>query len=448
MEFEYKKNGISIDFRNVLNNFNCSKNAINPLELNEYSQKFIEIFLKIKEQRESNQIGFMKIPYDKTLVDDIEKVVESKKPIMENLLVLGIGGSALGNITIHDALNDPFHNLKYSDGYLPRIFVEDNIDPDKVHSLINILDLNKTVLNVITKSGTTPETMSTFFVLKDILKKKLGAEYKKHIVVITDPEKGVLRKIAIDEGFDSLSVPPELGGRFSVLSAVGLFSAAASGVNISELLQGARDMDDQCKNSTIYQNPAFIISAVKYILYLRGIKINVLMPYSSSLKSFADWYCQLIGESLGKKFDLDGKICHTGITPISALGTTDQHSQIQLYVEGPEDKLIIFLYVDKHEKKITIPDENLPSELSYFKGITLNDLFKAEGKGTASSLTESGRLNFAISVNKVTSKNLGQLFYLFEMVTMVMGMLLNINPFDQPGVDRGKILTKDFLKRK
>ncbi|MBU1627314.1 glucose-6-phosphate isomerase [bacterium] len=445
-EFEYKKNPITIDYKNMMIPNNNSNNAIHPLELEEYSETFRKISLVIDKRVKSGQIGFMKTPFNEIMVEEIERIVESKKPIMDNLLVLGIGGSALGNITIHDALNEQFHNLKCKKSGLPRIFIEDNIDPDRIHSLLSLLDLKKTVVNVITKSGTTPETMSTFFILKDLLKKQIGSDYKKHIVAITDPDKGVLRKMADEEGFDSLPIPPELGGRFSVLSPVGLFSASASGINIKELLQGSRDMDSQCKNPELLDNPAFLISALKYIQYRRGIKINVMMPYSSALKSFADWYCQLIGESLGKKYDLDGKICNSGITPISALGTTDQHSQLQLYIEGPEDKLVIFLFLKDYKEKIPIPDDNLPVELSYFKGVTLNDLFKAEGKGTAASLTECGRLNFAITIDELSPYILGQLFYLFEMVTMVLGMLMNINPFDQPGVDRGKVLTKEFLK--
>jgi glucose-6-phosphate isomerase len=445
--FVYKKNGFTIDYTNMMDEYNSSKFAFRTVELIKKAEIFKDISLYIKRQRNSDELGFLKLPYNIELIDEIKKMVDSKRPIMNNLLVLGIGGSALGNIAIHNALNDPFGNQNRNKP-CTNIFVEDNIDPDRIHSLLEYLDWSKTVVNVITKSGTTPETMATFFIVKKILQEKLGKEYKNNVIVTTDPEKGILRRIALEEGFDILHIPQNVGGRFSVLSAVGLFSAYASGVDISELLHGARDMDSECRKTDFFKNPAYICAAMKYIAYLQGIRINVFMPYSSALKTFSDWYCQLIGESLGKKFDLNGNIHQHGITPVSAVGSTDQHSQLQLYIEGPEDKLIIFLFVENYKNKISIYDENLPDELSYFKGVTLNDLLNAEGRATATSLTERGRLNFEIKIEKVSPYIIGGLFYLFEMVTLIMGKLLNINAFDQPGVDRGKVLTKEFLKRK
>jgi len=447
-EFIYSNRGLTIDFTNMMAGHNNSHYAIKTSEFAEFAEKSSTISLKIKENRESHRYGFMELPYNDSLIDDIERIVESKRSFMDNLLLLGIGGSALGNITTHNALNDPFHNLKFDQKNYPRIFIEDNIDPDRIHALFDYLDWERTVVNVITKSGTTPETMASYFVAMKYLKERVGDDYSKHVVAITDPEKGLLRKIAEQKGFDTLPIPPNVGGRFSVLSSVGLFSAAATGIDIGEILRGAKDMDIECRNEDLYRNPALLCAALKYIPYKRGIRINVLMPYSSALKNFSSWYCQLIGESLGKKYDLSGNVCHEGITPVQALGATDQHSQIQLYNEGPEDKIIIFIFVEKHDNEVVIPDESIPEELSYLKGITINELLKAEGRSTAISLKENGRLNFEIGIQRLTPYSLGQLFYLFEMVTSILGMLLNINPFDQPGVDRGKVLTKEFLTKK
>jgi len=446
-EFKYEKNGLIIDYKHMMKPLNSSKFAISSSDLKEKSYLFNDMGAYIEERRRSGELGFMDLPYDLKQVDEIESLVESKRSIMDNLLVLGIGGSALGNIAINNALNDPF-NSTYTNGNYPRIFVEDNIDPDRIHSLFEHIDWKRTVVNVITKSGTTPETMATFFIAKKIMQEKMGEDYRKHIVVTTDPEKGVLRRHAVEEGFDILNIPRNVGGRFSVLSPVGLFSACSSGIDLGELLRGAREMDTECKASDFYHNPAYLIAAMKYSAYMHGIRINVLMPYSSLLKAFSQWYCQLIGESLGKKDDLDGKICFHGITPVSSSGTTDQHSQLQLYVEGPEDKLIIFLFVGNHKSVVPIYDRELPDELSYFRGRSLNDLIISEGKGTSLSLLESGRLNFEIMIDEISPYSIGGLFYLFEMVTLIMGRLLNINAFDQPGVDRSKILTREFLRRK
>jgi glucose-6-phosphate isomerase len=446
-EYFIETKEFEIDYKNVMAKFNNSEFAIKDEEFEELKTRFDDITDIIETHRISGEYGFLSLPYDTKIVDQIEKVVEKKKPFMENLLVLGIGGSALGNKTIHNALDDPHHDFKGNAAKGPRIFIEDNVDPDRIYSLLNYLDPEKTVVAVITKSGLTPETMATFFIVKDLFKKKLGEGYSDHFVAITDPKTGLLREIAFKENYDTLYIPEKVGGRYSVLSPVGLFSAAATGIDIKKLLSGAKDMDQFCRIKSVTMNPAYISALLRFIIYRRGIKVNVFMPYSCALKSLSEWYCQLVGESLGKKFDRKGNICFDGITPVPAIGTTDQHSQIQLYNEGPEDKLIIFLFMDSYKNKIMIPEKDLPNEFKYLKRKSLNDLMYAEGKATVMSLTENKRLNYEIRIKEISPYTLGNLFFFFEFETMVLGMLLDIDPFDQPAVKRGKVLTEEILSK-
>ena len=270
--------------------------------------------------------------------------------VCENFVVLGIGGSALGNIALQTALNPYMYNLDQAQRKgCPRLFVFDNVDPAQFASFLDWLDgkLDKTIFNVISKSGRTAETASQFMTIRQKLIDRLGATgYKERIIATTDAKEGTMRKIADESGYRTLQVPDGVGGRFSILSPVGLLSAAVCGIDIDALLAGAAEMDKRVSSTDFYNNPAAINAAINRHYYERGKKISVMMPYSYALKDFADWYRQLWAESLGKSENLAGSKVHIGPTPVKALGTTDQHSQVQLYREGPNDKLFTFLKVN------------------------------------------------------------------------------------------------------
>ena len=402
---------------------------------------------------EKAQLGFRKLPHDPKLADEVAVLANEIQGRCGSFVVVGIGGSALGNIALHSALNHPEYNqLPRPPRRGPRLFVPDNIDPDRIAALLDVVDLEKTVFNVVTKSGSTAEIISEFLVFRDALIKKLGVErHLERIVITTDPERGELREIVKRFGYASLPIPSDVGGRFSVLSAVGLLSAAVTGVDIHKLLKGAAEMDALCRKSKkLWENPALTGAAMHYLTdKAKGKNIQVMMPYAHALRDVADWFCQLWAESLGKRVDRAGKIVHAGQTPEKALGVTDQHSVLQLYLEGPFDKVVTFLTVEEYRTTVPIPPA-FPSfeAVKYLGGHTLNELIRAEQRATELALTQSGKPNCAIRLPRVDEETVGALFYLLEMQTAYAGELYNINAFDQPGVELGKNFTYGLMGRK
>ena len=398
-------------------------------------------------------LGFRKLPHNTKLADEIAVLASEIQERCDNFVVVGIGGSALGNIALHSALNHPEYNhLVRPPRRGPRLFVPDNVDPDRINGLLDAVDLDDTVFNVITKSGGTAETMSEFLVFREALIKKLGDErHVEHIVITTDPEKGELREIVKKFGYSSLPIPPDVGGRFSVLSAVGLLSAAVTGIDIHALLKGAAEMDEICQRSKkLWENPALTGAALHYLMdKAKGKNVQIMMPYSHALRDVADWFRQLWAESLGKRVDRTGRTIHTGQTPEKAVGATDQHSVMQLYIEGPFDKVITFLTVGEFRTTVTVPHAFPEYEaVKYLGGHTMNELINAEQRATELALTQSGKPNCAIRLQKVDERSVGALLYLLEMQTAYAGELYNINAFDQPGVELGKNFTYGLMGRK
>ncbi|MFN6992300.1 MAG: glucose-6-phosphate isomerase, partial [Fervidobacterium sp.] len=297
----------------------------------------IEQFVK---KLDESKPGFVNAILTRKWIDSVNELSDFLFSF-DNIVVLGIGGSALGNIAIQNALR-PFNwnsmNTEQRDGYL-RVFVVDNVDPDYLSSVLDCIDPKQTLFNIISKSGTTAEPMANYLIVRSILE-SYGLDPREHIVFTTDPEKGVLRRIGRNEGIRMLDIPPDVGGRFSVLTPVGLLSAKAAGVDIEELIIGARDAYEKTIKSPFWENPSALIAAIHYLHYKKGRNISVMMAYSNRLYYLADWYRQLWAESLGKAYDNDGNKVNVGQTPVKALGAVDQHSQVQLYNEGPDDKLI------------------------------------------------------------------------------------------------------------
>lgn len=355
----------------------------------------------------------------------------------ENFLILGIGGSALGPRAILEAMS-PFHNLQKK----PRVFIYDNVDPRTLKHIFSLIDLKKTSVNVISKSGSTAETAASFMILWNKMKKVLGREASNRFIVTTDPEKGNLRKIVNGEGLRSLIIPQGVGGRYSVLSSVGLLLAEVIGTDSDEMLRGALDIHKRCSESELWQNPAHLFGALLYLMDKEKHRaINVMVPYADSLKPFSEWFCQLWAESLGKE--------NKGLTPYPSLGTTDQHSQLQLWTEGPQDKVIIFVRINEYGVDIKIPDIFKDTEgFNYLSGHTLSELIKAEEEATELALAKAGRPNMTITIPQIDAYHLGQLFHFFEIATAFTGALFCINPFNQLGVEEGKNLTYGMMGKK
>jgi len=441
------KQEIKLHYKNVMAEVNGVKilgteNGITDAQLKDLAEITSPLISKLNKERQVGETHYRDLPYNSKIAQEVKELVKKLRGRCENLVVFGIGGSALGNIALQTALNPYMHNIDENQRTGPRLFVFDNIDPPQLVSFLDWLGdkLDKTIFNAISKSGWTAETAAQFMIVRQLLLDKLGPDdYKKQIIITTDANQGILRRIANNAGFKSLIIPEGIGGRFSVLSAVGLFSAAMCGIDIDSLLEGARDMDARVKCEDFYKNPAAINAAINYHFYNRGKRISVMMPYSYHLKDLSDWYRQLWAESLGKKEGLTGNDVHIGPTPVKALGTTDQHSQVQLYREGPNDKLFTFLQVSNFDKDIKIgPAPDYAQELGFLAGKDLSELLNNEKMATEYALLESERPCLTVVFPEVNAYTVGQFIYLFEVTTSFAGALFNINPYDQPAVELGK----------
>ncbi|HYH79856.1 MAG TPA: glucose-6-phosphate isomerase, partial [Longimicrobium sp.] len=382
---------------------------------------------------------------------EIETFAAGLGQTFSTIVVLGIGGSALGTIALRTALLHPFWNELDDEEreFYPRLYVLDNVDPATIGPFLDRLDVRRTLFNVVSKSGGTAETMSQYLIVRDRLQQALGDGYVGHLLFTTDPEKGVLRQIANAEGIATLPIPPSVGGRFSVLSAAGLLPAALVGVDVAALLAGAREMVARCETDELRANPAALFAALQYLAFAeKGANVQVMMPYSDPLKDIADWFRQLWAESLGKRKSRGGEDVFTGPTPVKALGATDQHSQVQAYVEGPFDKTITFLAVREQDVDITIPGLHGDlAELGYLGGHTLNELLNTERLATEAALAKRGRMNLTIELPRVDAHSLGGLMMLLQIATVYSGFFYGIDPMDQPGVELGKQLTYGIMGR-
>jgi len=398
--------------------------------------------LSNKWGRATRMMAWTKLPTaQKAVVADILRTAKRIRKNFDTFVVLGIGGSALGPIAVQQALNPLHYNeLPAAGRGGPRLYVEDNVDPERMQALLDLLHPEKTCFNVITKSGNTSETMSQFLILTHWLKEKLGDDWKRHMIATTDREKGNLIRLAKENDLKTFVVPDGVGGRFSELCPVGLLPAAVCGIDIEEMLAGAAYMMELCEEPDLYKNPGWMGGTLLTIAMTKKEKnIQVVMPYADSLKYMSDWYAQLWAESLGKKVTLRGKVVHAGQTPVKALGVTDQHSQVQLYSEGPFDKVITFLGVDEYRCKVEIPQgcEDMP-DVNFLCGHTLNELIHVEQQATEYALTKAGKLNRTITLPQVNAFTVGELLTLWMVETAVAGELLGIDAFNQPGVEEGK----------
>ncbi len=396
----------------------------------------------VEKNRGRGMQGWMDLPYNQEgVLTAIEETAQRIRGEFESFVVLGIGGSALGPAAVHQALKHLHYNeLPAEKRGGPRLYIEDNIDPERMAALLDVIDVKKTCFNVITKSGGTAETMSQYLIVLDLLKKAVGDDYRRHILITTSASKGFLIKIAEREGYETFHIPDGVGGRFSELCPVGLIAAAVTGIDIRKLLLGARAMDQRCLNADPQKNPALFEAGLMVAAMEAGANISVMLPYADSLKLISDWYAQLWAESLGKNVTLDGKPVNVGQTPVKALGVTDQHSQLQLYTEGPYDKVITFLKVDAFRNEMPIPHgcDDVPT-IAFLGGKSHNQLIEAERQGTEYALYRAGRMCQTISLPAVDEEAIGQLLYFFELVTAYAGALLNIDAFNQPGVEESKL---------
>jgi glucose-6-phosphate isomerase len=357
-------------------------------------------------------------------------------------LHLGIGGSALGAITLTDALS----KTKEMGYQCPaEVFVPDNVDPDWIAQIIHRLDFSRVYLHVISKSGGTVETIATFALFWEKMRQASGLsldELRRRVFVTTNPDAGPLTNLARSQGFTLLPLPDAIHGRFSVFSPMGLFAGAVAGVKTDDLLAGARAADQETSRVPFWENPVQLLAALHYLgLTRKELSILVLFPYSNRLRTIADWYSQLVAESLGK----NGQ----GMTPVKALGVTDQHSQLQLYNDGPKNKLIVFFSTKQHADVLRIPEsigEN--PDYAYLANKTLNELLRAELEATEVSLHLHGVPSCRFELSELNAFNVGYLLTILEKTVCILGGLLGVNAFDQPGVEESKEYARAMLGKK
>jgi glucose-6-phosphate isomerase len=403
-------------------------------------------FDAFEARRGSGEVGFADLPKDAAAAEDAVRLAKELAGRFENLLVLGIGGSSLGGRAIVSALCHPFHNLlpRERRGAM-RIFFPDNSDPATFEALLGTLDLGETCFATVTKSGGTAETMAQHLALRERCVGRFGEDgYRERCVLVTDPEKGALRAIARAERLRALSVPASIGGRFSALSAVGLLPAAAAGVDVTDLLAGAAAMEARCRTGATAENPALLYAAALHLMDRRkGRRIHVLMPYADALRDTGDWFVQLWAESLGKRSDV-------GPTPFRAVGATDQHSSLQLMMEGPHDKVVTFVRVarPRADVSMSVPEAyRAHAEIAYLDGHTMGELIEAERRASEAALRKAGRPTLSIELPRLDARAMGELLMMLELATAYAGGLYGVNAFDQPGVEAGKRYAQGLLGR-
>lgn len=397
--------------------------------------------------RDSGTVGFIDLPDDARLLSQVQDFANGARGKFDDVVILGIGGSALGPIALLTALRPhEWNNLDAGTrGGFPRLRVLDNIDPVTIHAVLDRASLGRTLFIVTSKSGGTAETMAQFLIVEARLN-TAGLPLAEHLVFVTDPKSGALRPLAPRLGVPALEIPPNIGGRFSVLTPVGTLPAALIGIDVPALLAGAGAMARRCGSKELQENPAGVYALLQWLADTRlGKTIDVFMPYSDPLKDFAAWFVQLWAESLGKRKS-DGS--SVGGTPLASLGATDQHSQVQLFMEGPANKTVTFVAIGDHGKDLAIPSAHADvTELGYLGGHSLAELISIEQRATAGALAKRGRPNLTIHLDKVDAEHVGELIMFLEIATAYAGQLYGIDAFNQPGVELGKQFAYAMLGR-
>ena len=414
-------------------------------QLADLGRRFPGVQAEVRARRAVGEYGFHDLAEQGSAIRSITQFASGVGQAFDHVLVLGIGGSALGARALLSALRAPAWNELDDEGrdFYPRLTILDNVDPVSVHAALGRIDPRRVLVNVVSKSGSTAETMAQYLVVRAWLEEALGPAATRHLVFTTDPERGVLRDIARREGIAAVDVPPGVGGRFSVLSPVGLLPAALVGIDIAALLSGAERALRDAESPDLLSNRPALHAALHWAADTwLGARIDVLMPYCDRLRDMTEWYRQLWAESLGKRHDRRGAEVFTGPTPVGAVGATDQHSQVQLFMEGPFDKVLTLVSVEDHGIDVAIPGRSeLPAELSYLPGRSLNELLAAECRATSGALASAGRMHTVLRLPEVSEETVGELLMFYQLATGFAGAWYGINPFDQPGVELGKQLT-------
>lgn len=434
------------------------RHGATPDELRELAAHVRRQHKVLREDRREGRIGFYDLYKDTRTFDLVEKTAAKFLARgYENLVVLGIGGSALGITALTTAIKRPYYNLMDAAGRkgMPRLFVMDNVDPDTFDAMLALCPPEKTLFNVISKSGETAETVAQLLIVVKRIEETLGAGAMKRHVVVTagakndDDRANALRFAQKEYQLTAFDIPKNVGGRYSVFTPVGMFPAAMLGMDLNAFRDGCGAMDRHCSKADMNANPAYLRAALHYLAATKkGKSISVMMPYSDRLRDVADWYRQLWAESLGKNRDLEGRKVEVGQTPIKSLGVTDQHSQLQLYLDGPNDKLLTILDVNDFDSQVAIPNLfRRVKAIGHLRKSSLKALFAAECAATRETLVQAQRPTIRVTVPRVNEHSVAQLLYMLEVETAMAGRLFGVNAFDQPAVEAIKDRTRRELRK-
>lgn len=413
--------------------FNTDTDPNHSLFQSDYQSRMLD---KFKETINDDRYGFFHLTDDNSHINETQKIFEKHKT-KKYFVQIGIGGSALGPQMLIDALGNQ-NKTKF-------VWL-DNTDSEYIADQLSQINLRQTLFYVVSKSGGTAETIAIFALCMNLLKDN-GIEEKdfnQYFVFCTDPLKSDLRILADKYQFDSLSIPSNIGGRFSVLSPVGLLPALFADINIEDLYQGANAFKNQLLMPEYASNPLLKVAANLFYLYSeQNVNQTILMPYSSKLKSFSHWFVQLWAESLGK---ISSQNTSVGLTPIPAYGATDQHSQMQLFMEGPNDKFLFLVEIKNKNIDYELQNDIDTKSAKKLNGYTLNQLIEAQLYGTIKALKDRKRNLVHITIEQNCAKSMGEMVLFFESLTVLVGHYLFVDPFNQPGVELGKKYAFDYLK--
>ena len=436
---------ILFDHTNLLADIAGKGNGVTRAEVERGRGKAVKALRDFQKKSEAHEYGFPHLPFQQDVIGAVRRYAAEVQGTYDTVCLAGIGGSALGAWALDCGIRGP-HPVQRGG---PRLVILDNVDPAFTAQALDTMNPKKTLTVVIAKSGSTAETVATFLILRDWLRQALGKKFSRRVAAVTTEGKGDLYELSQREGYRTFFIPENVGGRFSVLSAVGLLPAALIGIDIRKLARGAADMTHLCWQQDLEANIALRAALHHWLLLTTKNKpIQVAFPYSNHLWGTAFWFRQLWAESLGKAQTRSGELKNIGQTPVAALGTTDQHSQVQLYIEGPNDKVFTFWAVERFASPGRLPKEKpgLPA-FDYLAGQSLSKLIDAERRATAAAMTAAGRPNGTFTLGRVDEEHLGAFLQMMEFETAFMGELLDINAFDQEGVELGKKYTFGLMAR-
>jgi glucose-6-phosphate isomerase len=427
------------------------KHGLTPQEVSAAHPIALAALAGFHKSVDENKYGFPHQPFQTKLIREIAAYAQSVAGKYDTVCVVGIGGSALGAWALDCGLRGPHPVQQAFSKSNPRLVILDNVDPIFIQSALASMNPARTIVVPIAKSGATAETVSVFLIVHDWLKEKLGGKKAAaRIAVVTSENKGELKAFAVKHELQTFHIPDSVGGRFSVLTAVGLVPAALAGLDIAAVCKGAAEMTALSWSENLEENVALKSALLHWLVWTKKKKtIQVAFPYANRLWGAAFWFRQLWAESLGKAQNRKSQTVNVGQTPIAALGATDQHSQVQLYREGPNDKVYSFWAVDKWADSGKIPKAKTGFEsFDYLAGRSLAKLIEVERLATAASLTLANRPNCTFTLDKLDAWHLGAFLQMFEFQTAFAGEMLNIDAFDQPGVELGKHFTFALMGRK